>query len=361
MNVPKPRPSTLTRREFVQAAALLAAGGCATRPCQLGPPISLPVPAESVRPAPLCQVAFSVTDLDRTHLWYQRTLGFLPSGGTWLFRGFIASTIQGIPDVVSNTKWLVDQQSFRQLEMFEYESPKPRPYNRRPNDIGYTVLGVHVADFDDALRRLDDSGVRPLTEPIGAPGKRRVCVRDPENVIVELMEDDPRQNGAGARPRPHVPVATRSITLSVPDLDRSRRFFVETLGLEVEPDADRLHRHEHERLWGLEGAASEKLLLWADDFLIELRRYTDPVGEPWPAGYRICDQGPLNIAFGFRDRRHFNELYARVIEAGYSSNSEPVSFPGWAVVYVNDDLCFSVELLLVRPLADGFMGFEPET
>ena len=325
-----------------------------------GAPITKPVPHEPVNPPPLCQVAFSVTDLDRTHLWYQNTFGFLPSGGTWLFRGFIASTIQGIPDVVSNTKWLVDQQNFRQLEMFEYERPKPRPYNRRPNDIGYTLLGLHVTDFDKSVGRLRDSGVQPLSEPIGEPGKRRVCIRDPENVLVELMEDDPRQTGAQPRPRPNVTVATRSVTLSVPDLDRSRRFFVDTLGLNVESNQDLLHGPEHEALWGLEGAQSQKLLLWASDFLVELRRYTDPVGEPWPPGYRICDQGPLNIAFGFRDRGHFDALYGRIIEAGYTSNSDPVSFPGWAVVYVNDDMCFSVELLLVRPLADGFMGFEPE-
>ena len=100
-----------------------------------GAPITKPVPDEPVNPAPLCQVAFSVTDLDRTHLWYQNTLGFLPSGGTWLFRGFIASTIQGIPDVVSNTKWLVDQQNFR-LQMGDHGKTKSGKHTSRKSSNG---------------------------------------------------------------------------------------------------------------------------------------------------------------------------------------------------------------------------------
>lgn len=345
-----------TRREFVQtAAAAVAAGAACVKPCVPGPPIPTPVPSDPIEPAPLCQVSFSVTDLARTHRWYREKLGFLDSGGTTLFRGPIASAIQGIKGARASTRWLVDQQEFRQLEFFGFERPTPKLYDRRPCDIGYSMLGIHVADFDGVVSRLD-----PLTEPMGRPGKRRVCVRDPETTLVELMEDDPRETGSGIRPRPEVPVAIRSMTLSVPDLDRSRRFFVETLGLEMEDDSDLLHSPEHEALWGLAGAKSKKLLLWADDFLIEIRQYTDPVGEPWPSGYRICDRGFFNIAFGFREEKDLYALYRRVLEAGYSSNSEPFDFPGWSVVYVNDDVCFSVELLQVSPLLDGFMGFKPK-
>lgn len=312
--------------------------------------------------APLCQVAFSVTDLRRTHRWYQHMLGFLPSGGTPFFRGAIASSIQGLPGVKSTTWWLMDQQAFRQLEMFEYERPraKPLPLNWRPNDIGYTTVGLHVTDFDARLAQLVAADVRPLTDPVGASPARRVCVRDPEGVLLELMEDDPRQPGAPARPRPQVPVATRSVTLSVTDLARSRRFFVETLQLE-EATGVELHGPEHEALWGLEGAKSERLLLWAGDFLVELKQYTDPMGRPWPDEYRICDQGLLNIAFGFRDKQHLQETYDRVIGGGYSSNRKPFHMPGWGVVYVNDDQCFSVELLLVRPWFDRFLGFRPKS
>jgi len=41
-----------------------------------------------VIPSPsVCQVAFSTTDLERTHAWYREPFGFLPSGGTRIVRG----------------------------------------------------------------------------------------------------------------------------------------------------------------------------------------------------------------------------------------------------------------------------------
>jgi short-subunit dehydrogenase len=152
-------------------------------------------------------------------------------------------------------------------------------------------------------------------------------------------------------------VAARSVRLSVADLDRSRRFFAEVLGAGVAGPA--LHEPEHEALWGLEGARREALALWADDMLIELVRYVDPPGRPWPPGYRISDQGLLNIAFGFRDRAEFEEAHRRCIAAGYRGNGPPVRLGAWSVVYVNDDQGFSAELLHVEPWYEGRMGFRP--
>ena len=154
---------------------------------------------------------------------------------------------------------------------------------------------------------------------------------------------------------PGLEAATRSVTLSVPDLGRSRRLFDDVLGLDVAEGAG-LHAPEHEALWGLEGAQRDSLELWADDMMVELVQYTDPPGRPWPPGYRISDQGLLNIAFGFRQRAEFEAAHARCVEAGLRRNGPPVRLGAWSVVYVNDDQGFSVELLHVGALvreADG--------
>src|SRR5262245_46461516 len=248
----------MTRRQFIVAAgALTGATGCFRRPCMSGPALTGPVAGPLVEPPPLCQFAFSVVDLQRTRRWYQEMLGFVPSGGTDDFGNPFGSWVQGLPEVDVVTKWMVDQQEFMQLEMFEFKSPvpKPRPQDWGPNNTGYTIIGVHVSNFDARLMSLRAAGVQPLTEPIGHAEARRVCIKDPEGNIVELMEDDPRQGGSKARPRPrpNVPVAARSITVSVPDIDRSRRFFVQTLRLEECTDYV-LHRPEHEELWNLKGA-----------------------------------------------------------------------------------------------------------
>ena len=66
------------------------------------------------------------------------------------------------------------------------------PHDWRASDFEYTMIGLHVADFDAALDRLLRMSGRLLTDSIGPAGHRRVCLRDPESVLLELMEDDVR-------------------------------------------------------------------------------------------------------------------------------------------------------------------------
>jgi len=308
---------------------------------------------------PLCQIAFSVLDGRRATRWYRDAFGFVSAGGTRLFRGPLATRVQGLPRVASTCRWLVDSQEFFQLEVFEFLRPRPRPQrpDARPCDIGYARLGLHVADLEATLTRLAELATAPLSEPLGPRGARRVCVRDPEGILLELMEDDPRGGSLRQRPRRGIPVSVRSVTLSVPDLDRSLRFFARTLGLQIVPTP--LHGAEHEALWGLAGAARETVVLDAGDIFLELVQYTDPVGRPWPEGYRISDQGIMNVAFGCHDRPSFERVYARLRAAGYRPNGDPLHLGAWRVVYLNDDQGFSVELLCVRSWYERRMGFHP--
>jgi catechol 2,3-dioxygenase-like lactoylglutathione lyase family enzyme len=314
--------------------------------------------AASVVP-PLCQVAYSVLDLGRTRDWYRDALGFVPARGAH-FRGWPNTRIQGLAEADEHVAWLVDRQESSQLELFEFHrpEPRPRPADWRPCDVGYVRVGLHVTDFDAALERLAAVGTSPSTDPLGEPGQRRVCVRDPEGVLLELIEDDPLPATAASVPRPEVPVAIRSVTLSVPDLARSRRFFVEALGLQ-EARGIHLHAPEHEVLWGLPGARRRSLLLGAGTGLIELVQYDDPVGRSWPEGHRICDQGLLNVAFRFRRARDLRATWQRAIDAGYGSHGKPLNVGVVVVVYLTDDQGFSVELVLCRRIYERFLGFRP--
>ena len=146
-------------------------------------------------PAPsLVQVAFSVLDLAATERWFREGLGFWPAGGSRrMMRGPLASSVQGLPHVASTCWWMVDRNEFFQLEMFQFERPSARlmPHDARPCDIGYARIGVWAADFDETLTRLARLGSRPLSDPIGPAGERRACVRNPDGVYVEIMENDP--------------------------------------------------------------------------------------------------------------------------------------------------------------------------
>jgi len=309
----------------------------------------------------MVQIALSCRDMLTTKDWYVESFGYLPALGGFDSETYTGplelSALQGVPDASFRIVWLVDQQEFFQLELFQYRSPeaRPLPADWRPCDIGYTTVGVHVEDFDAALQRLTESGSRPLTPPIGVSGARRVCVRDPDGVLVEIMEDDPRVPGSGARPRPHAPVATRMVRASVPDLERSTAFFADALGLR--PHEPTLHGPVHERLWGLEGAKRRVQLLSAGDFWLELAEYEDPRPAPWPADYRISDLGILNIALGTRDK----EAYAVTRDAAKSvGHLNPENDVGLATVtYTMDDQGFSVELMYLDESADARAGFVP--
>jgi hypothetical protein len=82
--------------------------------------------------------------MDRTRRWYQNTLGFVTSGGTNDFGNPIGSWIQGLPNVDVVCKWMVDQQEFLQLEMFQFTTPKRKP---RPKDWARTIRATRLSGF----------------------------------------------------------------------------------------------------------------------------------------------------------------------------------------------------------------------
>ncbi|WP_246540878.1 SRPBCC family protein [Mycobacterium spongiae] len=300
------------------------------------------------REPPLNQIAISVRDVQHSQRWYRDIFGYQESGGTYAFIPSLGSAdVQGVPDATSVCWWLMDQQDFFQIELFQFSKPTPEPVpaDWRPCDIGYSMVGIHVTDFDATLERLARRRVDLLSEPIGPAGMRRVCVRDPDGVLLEIMEDDPRAADQRARPH-HVPVATRFVTVSVPDLEQARHTWIEVLGLPEEHDVV-LHTPEHERLWGLAGSARESFLLRAHDIFIEVVHYSEPRGKPWPRSYQISDYGLLNVALGFRSLPEQETMVSRCIEANIRPNStKPTLLKKlWYACYVNDPMGFSIELL----------------
>jgi catechol 2,3-dioxygenase-like lactoylglutathione lyase family enzyme len=325
-------------------------------------PVTAPEPI-ATRPAssvamPLCQIAVSATHLKRTHFWYRRALG-LHGAGAFRHREVEGhAPVSDVPESSWDVWCLVDDQEFFQFEMFEFQRPRMRPVpdDWRPSDIGYVAMGLLVSDFDAALERIHRTSGRLLTAPAGPAGARRVCLRDPEGILLELMEDDvaPR----GRRPRPGASTMVQSVRVSVPDLDRARRFWVDGLGYR---ETTSIHAPHHEALWGLPDARCRCLTLDAGSVVVELVEYAEPVGRARPAGYLITDQGILNVAVGSTNRQEFDAVYQRLAALGYRFNSDPWTAEGiGTVVYVNDDRGFSVELLHVLPDGLEQMGFIPD-
>ena len=307
-------------------------------------------------------MAFSVVDLAATERWFREGLGFLPAGGSRrMMRGPLASAVQGLPRVASTCWWMVDRNEFFQLELFQFERPAARlmAHDARPCDIGYTRIGVWVADFDLTLTRLEQLGSSPLSDPVGPAGARRACVRNPDGVYVEIMEDDPLAGAGFAPSRSACPVAVRSVTLSVPDLARSEAFFSRGLGLERSDAA--LRSPEHESLWGLDGARDLQAACSSPgSVLVEIVEYLDPVGRPRPVG--LPDLGPGHPQHRLRRSQQARSLRRSIVahaRLGRGRTAGRCTLPGAGVVYVNDPEQFSVELLWISPASDKRWGFTP--
>lgn len=305
-----------------------------------------------------CQVALSTSDIGRSHQWYRRALGFRGAGERRHREGEQWAAVPGLPEASFDVWCLVGRDPLHQIEMFQFYRPRPRalPSRHRPCDFGYTTLGVHVGNIDAALEKIVRAGGEWLTEPVGDFGQRRVCLRDPDGILIELMEDQLFEASQSELQVASVP-RIQLVAAAVRDIDMIREFWVGILGLdEVEPAT--AHTSSHESLWGLDGAIRESMVLRSGHMALEFVRYPEARGRPRPAGYLISDLGILNVALGSTDRRCFAETYQRACSRGFTGHSEPWTVPGVAtVVYLEDPQGLSVELLHVEPDALARMGF----
>jgi hypothetical protein len=303
----------------------------------------------------ICQVAFSALHGRALRRWYVEAFGLVPSGGI-VFGGPATSRVQGVPLAAELCTWALDSQHVFQLEFFDFFSPKPlpRPEGRRPSDLGYGLLSFHTEEFDAVLDRLFRLGT-PNARAVGSDGARRAAVQDPEGNWVQVLEADPLDGAA--RSRRGVRSTLRIVRLTVRDLAASRERWMQAFALR-ESTRPPTNLPEHEELWGLAGARRDVCVLEAGGVLLELAQYHDP--PPRSSDRRICDQGIMNVAFGFSSTREFDAGLSRAERTGFRPNGRPLDAAIFKVMYVNDPLDGqSVELLFPRPWAYGITGFVP--
>ncbi len=307
----------------------------------------------------ICQLAFSTLDAKAMQAWYQNAFGLLQAGSS-VFGGSASSRAMGLTNAWGRRLWLVDSQNYFQLEFSQFWRPvsKPRPGDWTATDIGYNMLGIVVHDFNHALENLDRLACEPLTAPIGAPGNRRVCVKDPEGNLVEIHEADPLPEAAAHTVRPEVVATVRCLTVSVPDLQRARYTWVDTLGLQPLEDTV-LHTDADAVLWGSGGVTARRLLVSSGNFLVELVQYEQPQGRARPTDYRICDQGYMNITIGLPDTETFDSRFECALQHGMAAIGKPLDSGVCKVINVNDADGFSVRLLTARPGLWFLSGFKP--
>jgi catechol 2,3-dioxygenase-like lactoylglutathione lyase family enzyme len=304
------------------------------------------------------QIALNGTvPLDSVVAFYVEGLGFLPTGGMSI-SGAELARLQGldVDKMRAELRWAVGRAGFMQLELFAYTQPecRPRRADWSPADVGYNVVTVHVRDFDATLGRLARRGAVPVSDIAGPAGARRACVADPNGNLVELVEHDPAPDVEAARPEINADI--RGVRVTVPDLVQARRFFTESLGLV--PAGVPAHDETHESLWGLAGRSPELVTLTDGRTFVELANYGKAT-RGWPEGYRITDEGVLNIALASTDKQDYLDTCRRVAAGPHTMHPEAVLRPDLQGTYVTNDQGLSVELIYWAPSAWAEFGLAP--
>ena len=142
--------------------------------------------------------AISTPDLERALAFYCGLLGFdeMMKAG-WPKGVESLDQLTGLADSASKVAML--KKGNAMLEIFEYESPVPRPADpdRPVNDHGLTHICLDVTDLDAEYARLEKAGMRFHSAPVDTGPTRCVYGRDPDGNVIELQEwkstDDPMQ------------------------------------------------------------------------------------------------------------------------------------------------------------------------
>jgi len=281
--------------------------------------------------------------------FYSEAFGFRNAGGQGIWGETIK--IQGLsPDSRAMMWWMLGEQPFFQFEIFQHSKPEQRlrPQGWRPCDLGWSRMGIAVADYDAALAAIAAWGIGLTGEGAAHDGSRRCAFYDPFiGAIVEVRE----AKGASG---PSVIYGAASVS----DLDAARHYYGELIGLEL-GDLDELHQPEDEALWGLGGAKREGFIARAGDVTLEILRYDDPQGKPRRADHRASDQCMFNAAFGSRERSDVEQVIDRLRAAGVQQ-MQVLQTEDLLASYVNEPERETEFSVIPREL-DAILGFEALT
>jgi catechol 2,3-dioxygenase-like lactoylglutathione lyase family enzyme len=295
---------------------------------------------------PICQIALSVSDPDRSGTWY-RDLGLEPSGGWGPFSGEFMARMLNLPEAELRLSWLRGRDSMSQLELIHFSRPAPRPL---PKDwslkcAGYGIVGLVVADFDAVLHRLRAAGTaHAITGPVNS---RSLWLRDPDGVAVEILEKDPlrlnRSRDDGDL------TSVRTVLLTVADLNKAKRYWTAAVGLSAcAPAQYRFNEFPKDLDGGV--AAWDQEVVKGGSMLVRLLKPQNATLASRLPDYRLSDLGILNVAAVFDDPKSAAALYERVRKLGYSFTTDaPMVHEGGSGFYGHDDQGNSVEMGFVLP------------
>ena len=125
-------------------------------------------------------VGISVRNMEEALNWYEKNLGFT-----------LVEDDGFIPPLGARICFV--QNGDFQLELFEYEQPKPLPEdrltpNRDPQTIGTKHVAFEVERMAEMRARLVENGV-DIAHEVEMNGNKVMFIRDCSGVLIELIEN----------------------------------------------------------------------------------------------------------------------------------------------------------------------------
>lgn len=146
--------------------------------------------------------------------------------------------------------------------------------------------------------------------------------------------------------------------ISVADMERSLSFYRDLLGLELIFDSDLDDIPALNAVVGMDKARGRVTWLRAGDTMIELWQWDHPEGRSLPDDYRPADRGVTHYALETDD---VDELYQRIVAAGYPANSEPLDLGLHKTTYVRGPDGEIIEILEDRATDEWLAKLTEET
>lgn len=291
------------------------------------------------------QLALNTSDMPGSLRLYSEVFGFSYSGAMpgW-------GELMDIQELDESARmlmcWMVGGQPNFQLEIFQHTVPQPKPLpdDWTPQAIGWGRFGVRVPDFDHAVASLESWNIPFLAPLTSSADGRRVAFRDPfVGAVVEVLEGSPSEGG------PVIAYVARSVS----DLPAAWHFFVDMLGLALQP-SDALHSEADEQLWGVDAAGREGFVVKAGDTFIEVFQYSGS-GASGIAPRGIADQGIMNVGLGHIDVSVVEAALDKIVAEGRKPRAV-LSGDNLVAIYITD-ADREVELLSIPPVMHDALGF----
>lgn len=294
------------------------------------------------------QIAIVVSNQRRSTDFYANVFGMDHVFGTSAFRGELAEKIQGIKNVASSTRWLIDDRELFQFEVFQFEHPVSRllPPDHSVSDVGYNRIIIAVKSIKDTEQRAKTAGysLSALSYPNSTDRPAHAVIEDPDGVLLELVETPEMVPGERPSRMIGLGITANNLATTVEDMCD---------GFGFAPCEDLF---DHQTFWQEEGRLEQSQTLQLDDMYLLVSQYRD--SRQRSADYQISDIGVMNFAVCFPDQADLESCFRATQQMGMKGNSEPLIVPNEAAVtYNNDRQDFSVEMIFMVRKLWGLYGF----